>query len=53
MFDGNGEVDVLDLVEVIITWGPCDTPCPADFDGSGDVGVLDLIEVILTWGPCP
>ena len=50
--DGDGLVNVTDLIEVILSWGPCPDPpvdCPADIDGDGDVGVGDLIEVILNW----
>jgi hypothetical protein len=51
--DDSGEVDVLDLVELIVAWGPCGVDCPADIDGSGEVDVLDLVELIVAWGPCP
>jgi hypothetical protein len=52
--DGNLEVDVDDLVEVILTWGFCDV-CPPDIaphGGNGTVDVDDLVTVILGWGPC-
>ena len=48
----DGNVDVLDLLQVIATWGPCGS-CPADVDGNGVVDVIDLLEVIANWGPCP
>ena len=51
--DGDGEVAVLDLIELINAWGPCGTMgCPADLDGDGEVAVLDLIALITAWGPC-
>jgi hypothetical protein len=53
--DGNGAVDVDDLVSVITGWGPCGDPtlpCRADTDASGEVDVDDLVTVILQWGPC-
>lgn len=52
--DGDGEVAVLDLLELIAAWGPCDVPadCPADLDGDGAVAVLDLLELIAVWGSC-
>jgi probable HAF family extracellular repeat protein len=50
---GDGVVDVLDLVEVILGWGPCPDPCPptcdADIDGNCTVDVQDLVAVILGW----
>jgi polyhydroxybutyrate depolymerase len=49
--DGNGDVGVVDLVELITAWGPC-PGCPADLDQDGDVGVSDLVELVLAWGPC-
>ncbi len=51
--NGDGVVNVDDLIAVILAWGPCPqppTPCPADVDGSGAVDVDDLIAVILNWG---
>jgi hypothetical protein len=46
--DGNGVVDVEDLVTVILSWGDC-MGCPADLDGDGMVGVTDMVIVILNW----
>jgi hypothetical protein len=52
--DGDGAVDVEDLVQVVIGWGVCPpAPCPADTSGDGVVAVEDLVTVILTWGTCP
>jgi hypothetical protein len=54
--DGNGAVDVDDLIAVILAWGPCPAPpepCDPDIDNNGSVDVDDLIAVILGWGPCP
>jgi photosystem II stability/assembly factor-like uncharacterized protein len=48
--DGSGEVDVLDLIEVILMWGT-DDPA-ADVNGDGVVAVEDLVIVIVAWGPC-
>jgi hypothetical protein len=46
----DGIVDVDDLVEVILAWGPCASPpCPADLDWNGTVNVDDLVLVILNW----
>lgn len=50
--DGNGDVNVDDLIAVILGWGLC-SGCPEDIDGNGDVNVDDLIAVILAWGLCP
>jgi hypothetical protein len=48
--NGDGAVDVDDLVAIILAWGTDD---PAtDLDGSGVVDVDDLVTVILAWGPC-
>ena len=53
--DGNGSVDVLDLLGVIEAWGSCDDPsgCPADINDDGTTDVLDLLVVIANWGTCP
>src|SRR3989304_3844852 len=50
--NGDGLVDVQDLVEVVLSWGQCLQPprtCPADLNDDGVVAVQDLIEVILNW----
>ena len=48
--NGDGEVDVEDLVEVILAWGTDDAV--ADVNSDGAVDVQDLTEVIVTWGAC-
>ncbi len=51
--NGDGTVDVLDLIAVIGAWGACpDFPqlCPADIDGNGAVDTTDLVEVLVSWG---
>jgi hypothetical protein len=48
--DGNGTVDVLDLLEIILAWGSDEGN--ADINGDGTVDVLDLTIVVLSWGPC-
>jgi hypothetical protein len=51
----SGVVDVDDLIQVILDWGPCND-CPGDCTpcrGDGFVNADDLTAVILGWGPCP
>ena len=50
--DGDGKVGVLDIFELIASFGPCDG-CPADFDGDGFVGVMDFLAMLMNFGPCP
>ena len=50
--NGNQEVEIQDLLEVIVAWGPC-TDCEADINQSGAVDVLDLLAIIENWGDCP
>ena len=46
----DGMVDVLDLLQVILEWGPCPpTPCQSDLDGNGSVDVEDLLIVLGAW----
>jgi len=49
---GDGVVDVLDLLEVIIEWGPCPPgePCLADLNMDGTVDVEDILIVLGAWG---
>jgi subtilisin family serine protease len=49
--DGNGEVDVSDLLALLAVWG--ETGVPADLDGSGVVDVADLLQMLAAWGTCP
>ena len=48
--NGDGVVDVLDLLAVIAAWG--NLGGPEDVNGDGVVDVLDLLAVISAWGPC-
>jgi hypothetical protein len=43
--DGDGDVDVDDLVIVLGSWGACPA-CPADLNGDGEVAVEDLLIVL-------
>ena len=47
--NGDGQVGVDDLLEIIGKWGPC-SGCPADVDGSGEVDVNDVLAVLGYWG---
>lgn len=49
--DGNGAVDVTDLLDLLASWGPCGG-CAADLDGSGTVDVTDLLAMLAAWGGC-
>ena len=49
--DGDGIVNIADLIAVILAWGPC-PGCPEDVTGDGVVNVADLVVVIVTWGVC-
>ncbi len=50
-FDGDGEVDVNDLLTVLNGWGGNDGIGDANGDGTTDVD--DLLLVISVWGACP
>jgi len=50
--NGDGSVNVGDLLDLIEAWGPCPSPCPADINGDGFVNVNDLLTLIAAWGPC-
>ncbi|MHC5027384.1 MAG: cytochrome c3 family protein [Planctomycetota bacterium] len=50
--NGDGVVDVSDLTNVILGWGPGGGGTPADINGDGVVDVSDLTAVILAWGDC-
>lgn len=50
-FDGSGEVNVADLLEIIALWEAVGDR-PQDLDGNGIVNVADLLILIAAWGPC-
>ncbi len=50
--NGDGKVDVLDLLMVLAAWGMTGE-IPEDINGDGTVDVLDLLELLAAWGPCP
>jgi hypothetical protein len=50
--DGDGAVNVIDLLLLIGSFGPCEG-CPKDCDGDGFVGVVELLMLIGDFGPCP
>lgn len=49
-FDGDGDVDVADILILIGAWDATDSSY--DLDGNGIVGVSDLLLLIASWGPC-
>ncbi len=49
-FDGDGDVDVADILVLIGAWDATDSEY--DLDGNGIVGVSDLLLLIAAWGPC-
>jgi hypothetical protein len=50
--NGDGVVNVSDLLIIISEWGMCTIPsdCPADVNGDGFVNVTDLLIAIGNWG---
>lgn len=51
--DGDGVVDVNDLLSLLAEWGSCGDACgPQDFNQDGDVNVLDLLALLAAWGSC-
>ncbi|MCZ6543372.1 MAG: multiheme c-type cytochrome [Planctomycetota bacterium] len=52
--DGDGDVDIFDLLILISNWGRCAEPCPpacfADLDADCTVGILDLLTLLANWG---
>ncbi len=54
--NGDGAVNVLDLIDLLLCFGqPASPPCDApDLNGDGTVNVLDLIDLLLVFGAsCP
>jgi hypothetical protein len=52
--DGDGEINVFDLLEVLGAWGECPVGsiCWSDLNGDTVVNVQDLLILLGAWGPC-
>ena len=48
--DGNGVIDVSDLLILLSGWGECDDICDADLNSDGVVDVSDLLMLLGNWG---
>ncbi|TVQ57311.1 MAG: hypothetical protein EA377_00990 [Phycisphaerales bacterium] len=50
--NGDGVVNVFDLLLLLEGWGPCPSgsDCPADLNGDGTVNVFDLLLLLENWG---
>ena len=46
--NGDGVVNVSDLLMIISAWGSC-TDCPEDLNGDGEVNVSDLLLILSFW----
>jgi hypothetical protein len=48
--DGDGDVDVADLLALLAAWGPCESDCClADLDASGVIDTADLLTLLANW----
>ena len=52
-FDGDGDVDTIDLLTLLAAWGDCPMECPWDFNGDSYVDDLDREILMEHWGDCP
>lgn len=50
--NGDGMVDVSDLLILLAAWGTCprSSDCPADLNGDGVVDISDLLILLSNWG---
>jgi len=51
--DSDGDVDILDLLNVLDQYSTCTENCSGDVDGDSDVDIEDVLLVIQGWGSCP
>src|SRR5690606_9503014 len=50
-FNGDGVIDVSDLLQLLSAWGNCGG-CVEDLNSDGTVDVSDLLSVLSAWGDC-
>ncbi|MEE9131882.1 MAG: hypothetical protein V3T84_17865, partial [Phycisphaerales bacterium] len=50
--NGDGVVNSVDLLILLVNWGLCENcdDCPADLDGNCTVGASDLLILLANWG---
>ena len=49
--DGNGVVGIVDFLELLANWGPCNEDCCiADVNLDGVVGITDFLLLLGNWG---
>ncbi len=50
--NGDGVVNSVDLLILLVSWGPCENcdDCPADLDGNCTVDASDLLILLVNWG---
>lgn len=46
--NADGVVNVVDMLNLLAAWGPCDG-CPEDLDGFQGVNILDLLTLLANW----
>jgi hypothetical protein len=52
--NGDGVVDIIDLLALLAAWGSGTGPCDiAPSGGDGVIDITDLLELLGGWGPCP
>jgi len=51
--NGDGVVDVNDLLMVLDQYANCTGECSGDLDGSGAVDIDDILALLSNWGDCP
>ncbi len=48
--DGDGQIGVDDLLQLLSVYGSTCTGCPEDIDGNGVIGVDDLLQLLSVYG---
>jgi hypothetical protein len=53
-FNGDGYVNIVDLLQLLGSWGPCppNDPCPTDLNGDGVTDIQDFLDLLFLWGVC-
>jgi len=53
-FNGDGYVNVIDMLALLANWGPCapGASCPWDLNGDEVVDIHDFLDLFFSWGIC-
>ncbi len=44
--NGDWSLDAYDVLDLVLSFGPCEEPCVGDLDGGGTIDLIDLVMLL-------